>query len=495
VPFNSNSGTEAAEKNGDFAIIKPGRLEHFPITPSHEEADDDATLVTSFLPKAQISEFLPSVSNWLIFGGISVVIALGAAIPVSAILKYKTTVQAQATVRPAGELRLVQASASGKIQEIRVQQGQKVQKGEVLATIDNSGLITKQNQLQDRIKQQRLQIGESNTQIIAFDSQITAETVRNQAAVTAAQAELAGSSRNYQDKQTKSITEVREIEAKVKSAAETLSASKDKAARYQIAKQAEAISKDRIAEVELAVKQQEQELAAAKASLQRGRAALNPNEAEVVIAERRIAQEQNAGRATLANLDRERTALIQQRIEANKQLKQDLLELHQIKTELQQTMITATVDGTIFQLKLRNNGQTVQAAQEVAKIVPSKTPLEIKAAVLPSDIGKLKEGQSVQMRVSACSYTDYGTIKGTVSRISQDTINAPPTDPINDFSAGASKVPAFYEVTILPASLNIGKGSNQCSVQLGMEGRADIVTREESVLKFLLRKARLLTDI
>jgi HlyD family type I secretion membrane fusion protein len=490
-----NSGTKAADNKSDHTIVEPSRLEYFPITPSLEQADDDVDLVTPFLPTAQVSEFLPSVSSWLIFGGMSVVIALGAAIPVSAILKYKTTVQAQASVRPAGELRLVQAAASGKVQEIRTQQGQKVRKGEVLATIDNSGLLTKQNQLQDRIKQQRLQTGELNAQISAFDSQITAETARNQATVIAAQAELVGSGRSYQDKQIKAVTDVEEIEAKIRSVAATLSAARDKEARYRIVKQAGAISKDRIAEVELAVRQQEQELAAAKASLQRGQAALNPNKAELVIAERRIAQEQNAGRATLASLDREKTALIQQKIEANKQLKQDLLELHQIKVELQQTMITATVDGTIFQLKLRNSGQTVQAAQEVAKIVPSRTPLEIKAAVLPSDIGKLQKGQSVQMRVSACSYTDYGTIKGTVSQISQDTINAPPTDPANDFPAGASKVPAFYEVTILPASLNIGRGKNRCSLQLGMEGRADIVTKEESVLKFLLRKARLLVDV
>ena len=53
----------------------------------------------------------------------------------------------------------------------------------------------------------------------------------------------------------------------------------------------------------------------------------------------------------------------------------------------------------------------------------------------------------------------------------------------------------FYEVTIEPEYLSLGKDNNQCTLQLGMEGRADIITREETVLKFLLRKARLLTDL
>lgn len=43
-------------------------------------------------------------------------------------------------------------------------------------------------------------------------------------------------------------------------------------------------------------------------------------------------------------------------------------------------------------------------------------------------------------------------------------------------------------------SRTFGKANNQCSLQLGMEGRLYIVTEKESVLKVLLRKARLLVD-
>jgi hypothetical protein len=109
------------------------------VAPEIDRTEDSSALQTfqperPVQPALQVNEFLPAVSNWLIFGGIAVVVALGVAIPVSAFLKYKTTVQAQATVRPAGELRLVQASTPGQIQEIRVKQGQTVKKGQVIAT-------------------------------------------------------------------------------------------------------------------------------------------------------------------------------------------------------------------------------------------------------------------------------------------------------------------------------------------------------------------------
>ena len=50
-------------------------------------------------------------------------------------------------------------------------------------------------------------------------------------------------------------------------------------------------------------------------------------------------------------------------------------------------------------------------------------------------------------------------------------------------------------VTIEPEKLSLGRGKNLCSLQLGMEGRADIIAREETALQFLLRKSRLMTDL
>ncbi len=50
-------------------------------------------------------------------------------------------------------------------------------------------------------------------------------------------------------------------------------------------------------------------------------------------------------------------------------------------------------------------------------------------------------------------------------------------------------------MTIEPETLVLGKGKNHCHIELGMEGRADIIFREETVLPFFLRKARLITDL
>ena len=246
------------------------------------------------------------------------------------------------------------------------------------------------------------------------------------------------------------------------------------------------------------IKQRQENVLAAQARLKRVQAYLYPSRAEVEIAESNIAQEQASGQATLATLNKEQEVLIQQQIEINKQLEHDNQELEQLEIELAQTNIKATVDGIISQLSLRNSSQTVRLGEQVAQIVPSNASLEVKATVSPKDIGKLANGQDVQMRVSACPYPDYGTLKGQVQAISSDVIS-PNGNGNNTSTHGsidqAQGIGTFYEVTIEPESLFLGRGDHQCTLYLGMEGRADIITREETVLKFLLRKARIITNL
>lgn len=374
---------------------------------------------SDYLPPIQDNEFLPPLGRWTTLGGLVVVCTVGLAIPLASVTKYKVTVKGQAVVRPAGELRLVQAATEGQVMHVFVVENQAVKKGDVIATIDNSKLQTKKSQLQSNIGQSRLQLVQINAQINAINNQILAENERVNRAIAGAEAELSGRNRDYQDKLITTTTDVKEADANVKAAIASLKAAQSKRNRYESVAKVGALSQDQFEEAQLAVRQQEQALQAAKAKLQHVQAVLNPSNAEVAVASQRIAQEKAAGKASIATLDKERQSLIQQRIEIQKQLERDKSELQQVNTDLNQTVITATADGIIAKLNLRNSGQTVPAGEEIAQIAPSNAPLEVKAAVALQDKNKLKPGQTVKMRVSACPYPDYGTLKGKVKTISQ----------------------------------------------------------------------------
>ncbi|MGD1805186.1 HlyD family secretion protein [Dapis sp. BLCC M126] len=179
---------------------------------------------------------------------------------------------------------------------------------------------------------------------------------------------------------------------------------------------------------------------------------------------------------------KDRRDLIVKRTELIKDLTTGNRELEQVNIKLDNSVISAPANGTILKLSLRNPGQTVESGAAIAQIVPSNAPLVFKGRVTAADIARVKVGQTVQIRVSAYPFPDYGILKGTVSSISPDAITP---EVLQE---------AYYEVTITPEQPYLVKSDRQYQIQPGMEGRADIISSEETVLTFVLRKVRLLTD-
>ncbi|MBD2778092.1 HlyD family secretion protein [Iningainema tapete] len=430
----------------------------------------------SFLPPAKSEEFLPSISSWTTIGGLFLVGTVCVAFTVAAITKYNVTVRAPATVRPVGELRVVQAAVEGKILRIEVKENQVVKQGEAIALIDDSRQQTLKSQLQSKLELSRQQLGQIDAQLKSLESQRESETDLIKRTIASAQADLSGNQRSYQQQQVVTQTEVTE-------AAAALELARVQLQQYQQLNNTGAIA-------QLQIKEKEQAFKAAQAKLERAKAALNPSAASVKIAIERIAQEKARGETTLARLNKQRDELIQRRVEINNQLSRDQKELQQINSELNKSVIKAPVTGTLLTLNLRNPSQIVRAGETIAQIAPNNAPLYIKARVAAADIGKVGvcqkqvnkcEQGKVLLRISAYPYPEYGVLKGAVRVITADTIT----------SAAAS----YYEVTIQPERTYLTKGANWYHLQPGMEVTADIIAREETVLTYILRKARLLTDL
>ncbi|MBD2451038.1 HlyD family efflux transporter periplasmic adaptor subunit [Nostoc sp. FACHB-152] len=436
-----------------------------------------------FLRIVENDEYLPPIGIWTRLGGIFLVGTVCTAFGFSSVIKYNVTVDANATVRPTGEIRLVQAAAEGTVTSIKVKENQVVKKGDEIALIEKSELQSKKSQIIGNIRQNQLQRSQINAQLKALEAQIAAESNATQRAIMSAQAELSGSERDYRDKQITTQAEVAEVEASVELAKEELK-------RYQQLADTGAIAT-------LQIKEKEQAFKAAQARLERTKAALNPLNSTVEIAQQRIAQERAKGESTLATLNREKQQLISRQVEIQNQISNAQEELKQTFTQLQRTVIRSSETGTILKLELRNTGQLVRIGDAIAQIAPSAAPLVIKGRVAAADISKVQickaakvsectEGKVV-MRLSAYPYPDYGILKGAVRAISADAIT-----PQNN---GSIQTLPYYEVTIQPEKLNLTKNGKPYPIQAGMEVTAEIISKEETLLTFILRKARLLTDV
>ncbi len=432
------------------------------------------TLQPDQLHFVQEDEFLPSISPWISMGGMALVLVFGAAVAISSTLKFSITVKAPAALRPAGGLSVVQSGIDGTITHINVEENQVVKKGDLFAQLDDSGLQNRKSQLQGDIQSITLQRYQINAQLRALDNQIIAESRLVSRSIAAAEANLTSHRRRYQDLKISTEADLEEAQAGYHLASEEY-------LRFKELEESGAIAK-------LQVKEKEASLKAASARIKRLKAATNPTDATIDQALEQIAQERARGGVTLAGLNQQKEQLMRTRIEAQKQLQHTQKELQRIDHELKGTKIRAPIDGTVLQLNLRNPGQVVQPGIPIAQIAPRNAPLIIKARVNAQDINQVKTGQTVQMRVSACPYTDYGTLRGTVMNVSPDAI------PVSDAGGPATAGPAFYEVTIQPRTLYMGNQQRWCRLQFGMEGRADIVSRQETVLQFVLKKARLMSN-
>jgi HlyD family secretion protein len=461
------------------------------------------------LPSVSTEEFLPPVSRWTSLAGIFLVGNCVAVIALASYIKYNVTVKTSATVRPAGDIRIVQPEIEGTVKGIYVKENQIVKKGDIIARLDDTEVDIKNSQLQSSIQESKLQLDQIEAQIAALDNQINADKKLTERTIISAEADLERNQRDYQDRQVKTLNDLaiaqanlQKAEAGLQKARADLDFAIQDRDRYQELAQLGAIGKREYEQRKLAVRQAELQVAAeqkaidiARANVETAKAALNPSTATVAIAQERIAQESAKGESSIAAFIREKNSLIQRKIEMRNQIRQYQKEIQRNIFQRQSSVIRATSDGIILKLNLRNAGQVVRPSEPIAEIVPDYAPLVVKANVPAAEIKKVEIGQKVQLRVDACPYPDYGTLKGTVTNVSPDAIapNVQNTGAIAPTAAtpGAS----YFEASIQPEKLSFGDYNKACNLQVGMNATADIISKEETALQFILRKARLITDL
>ena len=452
---------------------------------------------TEFIIPLKNDEFLPPLSRWMTLGGFFLLGAVALTTGIAAITPAPVTVRAAASVRPDGDVKIIQSGVEGAVKKLVVKETEEVKQGQPIAIIDDSRLQTRKSQLEGSIQQGQLQLQQLDAQMLNLSNQIAAEQIQlqqldaqmlnlsNQIAaeqnlttrtLASGEAELVRVEREYSDKREIALREVQEAEANMMLAkAESIGFGKAAKDGGVPMLQAEA---------------KQQAYIAAQARLERAKTSLNPTNATISVVQEQLAQSEARGQSTTANLLKENEALQQRRAEILNQINKDRKDLQQVVKELADVVIRAQADGTILKMALRNEGQVVRLGEVVAQISPKNAPLTIKARLAPQDIGEVRIGQRVNMRVSAYSYTDYGTLEGKVISIGADAI-APQSQDGNSANKPEA-VPAYFEVTIQPERTYLTKGDRQYEIQAGMEVQADIIGKEETVLTFVLRKAKLL---
>jgi len=84
--------------------------------------------------------------------------------------------------------------------------------------------------------------------------------------------------------------------------------------------------------------------------------------------------------------------------------------------------LCSPVAGTVQQLSTHTLGGVVTTAQSLMEIVPDDA-LEVESSIENKDVGFVKTGQDVVIKIEAFPYTRYGYLHGTVQSVSNDAVD------------------------------------------------------------------------
>ena len=164
-----------------------------------------------------------------------------------------------------------------------------------------------------------------------------------------------------------------------------------------------------------------------------------------------------------------------QRLELDKQTQDFVASRNEeAKATTRQSLLTLTapVAGTVQQLAVHTLGGVVTTAQSLMEIVPNDDLLA-KVTIENRDVGFVKEGQAVVVKVAAFPYTRYGYITGTVVELSND-------------AAADKKRGSVFVAYVHLSSNRLRIDSRWVTLTPGMSVTADITTGRRSVVSYFL---------
>ena len=156
--------------------------------------------------------------------------------------------------------------------------------------------------------------------------------------------------------------------------------------------------------------------------------------------------------------------------------------------------LRAPVDGTVQQLAVHTLGGIVTPAQQLMVIVPEGAGIEIEATLPNKDVGFVHEGQQVEIKVEAFTFTRYGLLHGTVTSLSQDVVaprEAEPrdgrkaTEAENDEQARQAGQATYVALVSLDAR-SIRTEDGDTPLEAGMAVTTEIKTGRRTVMSYLL---------
>lgn len=150
-------------------------------------------------------------------------------------------------------------------------------------------------------------------------------------------------------------------------------------------------------------------------------------------------------------------------------------ELHEKLTlQVERLALRAPTDGVVKGLEAHTVGGVIAPGSKLMEIVPSEGELYAEVKVSPSDIGHVRIGHPVIIKVTSYDFSRYGSIKGEITGLSATTFVT-------------EKGQSFYKGIISLEKNYVGGDPEKNIILPGMIVNVDIITGKKSLLAYLLK--------
>lgn len=142
------------------------------------------------------------------------------------------------------------------------------------------------------------------------------------------------------------------------------------------------------------------------------------------------------------------------------------------------TDVRSPVRGIVKQILKRTIGSVVQPGEDLIEIVPLEDQLVIEAKIKPSDIAYLHPGLKGIVKITAYDFTIYGGLEAVLTFISPDAIE----------EKDVARSETFYKVYLKTLGNKLSKSGEEILILPGMVVSVDIMhPHKKTILHYLLK--------
>lgn len=154
--------------------------------------------------------------------------------------------------------------------------------------------------------------------------------------------------------------------------------------------------------------------------------------------------------------------------------------LRQRKQQLKDSVFVAMVPGIVKNIQVTTIGGVLRSGEELMQIIPVDDDLVIEAKVSPVDIALVRKDLDAMVRFDPFDYTIFGGVAGKVVYVSADTLQ--------ERSARGDDI--YYRVHITTSPTPLTTTGKQLEILPGMTTQVDIRTGKRTLLEYLLKPLR-----